>query len=103
MPWLSDGRGGLALPTDSVPAPKAARALAASGLRLPYQFTLSGQMIDRAITELESDLVEAWQAKEAHWIAGELVLFLDEDDRAELAGHRLHYTESDGLEVTRAD
>ena len=103
VPWLSDGRGGLALPTDSVPAPKAARALAASGLRLPYQFTLSGQMIDRAITELESDLVEAWQAKEAHWIAGELVLFLDEDDRAELAGHRLHYTESDGLEVTRAD
>lgn len=103
VPWLSDGRGGLPLPTDSVPASKAARALAASGLRLPYQFTLSGQMIDRAITELETDLVEAWQAKEAHWIAGELVLFLDEDDRAELAGHRLHYTESDGLEVTRAD
>ncbi|MEU3309980.1 CRISPR-associated helicase Cas3' [Nocardiopsis sp. NPDC006832] len=103
VPWLSGGRGGLPLPTDSVPAPKAARALAASGLRLPYQFTLSGQMIDRAITELEADLVEAWQAKEAHWIAGELVLFLDEDDRAELAGHRLHYTESDGLEVTRAD
>ena len=103
VPWLSDGRGGLPLPTDSVPAPKAARALAASGLRLPYQFTVSGQMIERTIAELEADLIEAWQAKEAHWVAGELVLFLDEDDRAELAGHRLHYTESDGLEVTRAD
>ncbi|MGW5876007.1 CRISPR-associated helicase Cas3' [Nocardiopsis terrae] len=103
VPWLSGGRGGLPLPTESVPAPGAARALAASGLRLPYQFTLTGQMIERTITELETDLVDAWQTKEAHWIAGELVLFLDEDDRAELAGHRLHYTESDGLEVTRAE
>lgn len=103
VPWLSEKRGGLPLPTESVPEPGAARALAASGLRLPYQFTLTGLMIDRTIAELEGDLVEAWQSKDAHWIAGELVLFLDEDDRAELAGHRLRYTESDGLEVTRAE
>lgn len=103
VPWLSEGRGGLPLPTGSVPAPGAARAFAASGLRLPCQFTITGQLIDRTIAELESELVEAWQTREAHWIAGELVLFLDEDDRAELAGHRLHYTESDGLEVTRAE
>ncbi|WP_435825174.1 CRISPR-associated helicase Cas3' [Nocardiopsis alba] len=103
VPWLEGERGGLSLPTDSVPTPEAVRALAASGLRLPYQFTLDGQVLDQAIAELENDVVEAWQAKEAHWIAGELILFLDEDDRAELAGHRLHYTESDGLEVTRAE
>lgn len=103
VPWLSEKRGGLHLPTESVPVPWATRALAASGLRLPYQFTVTGLMIDRAIAELEADLVEAWQHKDAHWIAGELVLFLDEDDRAELAGHQLHYTESDGLEVTRAE
>ena len=103
VPWLAEGRGGLPLPADSAPEPEAARALAASGLRLPYQFTVTGLMIDRTIAELESYLVEAWQTKDAHWIAGELVLFLNEDNRAELAGHRLHYTESDGLEVTRAE
>ncbi len=101
IPWLTEERGGLPLPAESVPAPKAVRALAASGLRLPYHFTLSSDMIERTITDLENDLVEAWQTKEAHWVAGELVLFLDEDDRAELAGHQLHYTRSDGLEVIR--
>lgn len=103
VPWLSEGRGGLPLPTHAVPSPRAARALAASGLRLPYQLTVSSQVIDQVIAELEADIVEAWQTKEAHWVAGELVLFLDEDDRAELAGHTLHYTESDGLEVHRAE
>lgn len=103
VPWLTEERGGLPLPTEAAPEPRAARALAASGLRLPYQFTVTGVMIDRTIAELETDLVEAWQTKDAHWIAGELVLFLDEDNRAELAGHKLYYTESDGLEVTRAE
>ncbi|GAA0981347.1 CRISPR-associated helicase/endonuclease Cas3 [Nocardiopsis tropica] len=102
VPWLADGRGGLDLPTDSAPPPAAARALAASALRLPYQFTFPKEL-DRAIAELETDLVLAWQTKDAHWIAEELVLFLDEDDRAELAGFRLHYTPTDGLEVHRAD
>lgn len=101
VPWLSDGRGGLALPTDTAPPLAAARALAASALRLPYQFTFPREL-DRAIGELESDVIVAWQTKDAHWIAGELVLFLDEDDRAELAGFRLHYTPTDGLEVHRA-
>ncbi|WP_394350495.1 CRISPR-associated helicase Cas3' [Nocardiopsis quinghaiensis] len=103
VPWLTEGRGGLPLPIDAVPSPRAIRALAASGLRLPYQLTVSGAVIEQAITELEAEIVLAWQTKDAHWIAGELVLFLDEGNRAELAGHTLHYTESDGLEVHRAD
>ncbi|MFC9088225.1 CRISPR-associated helicase Cas3' [Nocardiopsis dassonvillei] len=103
VPWLSEERGGLPLPTHDAPPFRSARALAASGLRLPYQLTASGAVMDQAISELESQVVMAWQNKDAHWIAGELVLFLDEDNRAELAGHTLHYTESDGLEVHRAD
>ena len=102
VPWLTDGRGGLALPAETAPPPASARALAASALRLPYQFTFPKEL-DQAITELETDVVHAWQTKDAHWIAGELVLFLDEDDRADLAGFRLHYTPTDGLEVHRAD
>ncbi|VEI92741.1 Uncharacterised protein [Nocardiopsis dassonvillei] len=89
-------------PTGTAPPPASARALAASALRLPYQFTFPKEL-DRAITELETDLVLAWQTKDAHWIAEELILFLDEDDRAELTGFRLHYTPTDGLEVHRAD
>ncbi|MDT0329905.1 CRISPR-associated helicase Cas3' [Nocardiopsis lambiniae] len=102
VPWLPDERGGLELPTHTAPPSDAARALLASALRLPYQFTV-GAAIDRAIEELEADMVPAWQTKDAHWIAGELVLFLDENDRAELAGHHLHYTRTDGLKATRAE
>ncbi|MFY7069266.1 CRISPR-associated helicase Cas3' [Nocardiopsis changdeensis] len=102
FPWLPDGRGGVELPTHTAPPAEAARTLLASALRLPYQFTF-GATIDRAIDELETDMVPAWQSKDAHWIAGELVLFLDEDDRADLAGHHLHYTRTDGLKATRAE
>ncbi|MFD6098264.1 CRISPR-associated helicase Cas3' [Nocardiopsis flavescens] len=101
VPWLPDGRGGVELPIHTAPPADAARTLLACALRLPYQFTF-GATTDRAIAELETDMVPAWQTKDAHWIAGELVLFLDEDDRADLAGHHLHYTRTDGLKATRA-
>ncbi|TDQ53218.1 CRISPR-associated helicase Cas3' [Actinorugispora endophytica] len=102
VPWLGEGRGGLELPTEAVPPARAARAVAASGLRLPYQFTFA-KVIDQAIEELETECVQAWQAKESHWLAGELVLVLDENGRTRLAGYDIHYTRSDGLEVHRAD
>ncbi|MFL1429141.1 MULTISPECIES: CRISPR-associated helicase Cas3' [unclassified Nocardiopsis] len=102
VPWLPDDRGGVELPTHTAPPADAARTLLASALRLPYQFTF-GAIIDRAIDELEADMVPAWQTKDAHWIAGELVLFLDENDRADLAGYHLHYTRTDGLKATRAE
>nr|WP_232271996.1 CRISPR-associated helicase Cas3' [Streptomyces gobiensis] len=102
MPWLSDGCGGLELPTDAVPAPRLARIVAASGLRLPYHFSFP-DVLDRAIEEMEAVCVPAWQTKESHWLAGELLLVLDEDCRARLAGFDLRYTRTDGLEVTRAE
>ncbi|WP_424536670.1 CRISPR-associated helicase Cas3' [Sphaerisporangium viridialbum] len=101
MPHLSEGRGGLALPTDSVPEPRLARIVAASGLRLPFQFSIP-QIMDRAIEELEAECVPAWQAKESHWLAGELILMFDEECRTRLAGYDLHYTPDDGLKVTHA-
>ncbi|WP_079125561.1 type I-E CRISPR-associated protein Cse1/CasA [Streptomyces lushanensis] len=100
LPWLDKGRGGLDLPTDAVPSARAARAAAASGLRLPYHFSLP-QELKRALAELEELYIPAWQEKESHWLAGELVLALDEDCRTSLAGWYLSYDPDEGLLVTR--
>ncbi|MCX4993368.1 CRISPR-associated helicase Cas3' [Streptomyces sp. NBC_00568] len=101
VPWLADGRGGLDLPQDRAPSPKAARAAATCGLRLPIQFSYADVM-DKAITELEELYVPAWQVKDSHWLAGQLILALDTDCQTHLAGFQLRYSERDGLEVTRA-
>ncbi|WP_079150774.1 type I-E CRISPR-associated protein Cse1/CasA [Streptomyces sparsogenes] len=101
VPWLERGLGGLELPTDAVPHPRAARAVAASALRLPYHFS-KPWVLDRAIGELEELCVPSWQAKDCHWLAGELILVLDEDCRTRLAGYELHYSSVDGLQVTPA-
>ncbi|MET9116073.1 CRISPR-associated helicase Cas3' [Streptomyces longwoodensis] len=106
VPWLEPDRqgrprAGLPLPTDQVPTAFAARTAASCGLRLPIQFSYADVM-DQAIQELEELYVPAWQAKDSHWLAGQLILALDEDCQTLLAGFRLRYSPSDGLEVTRA-
>ncbi|MFI1377797.1 type I-E CRISPR-associated protein Cse1/CasA [Embleya sp. NPDC020886] len=98
LPWLGKGLGGRELPTDAVPLPAVARAVASCGLRLPHQFSWP-QILDRAIAELEELCVPAWQTKECHWLAGELILVLDENCRSRLAGFELHYSRTDGLQV----
>jgi CRISPR system Cascade subunit CasA len=100
LPWLDKGRGGLELPTDAVPSARAARAAAASGLRLPYHFSFP-EKLDQALAELEELYVPAWQEKESHWLAGELILALDEECQTRLAGWYLAYDPDEGLLVTR--
>ncbi|MEU3862741.1 CRISPR-associated helicase Cas3' [Streptomyces sp. NPDC028722] len=106
LPWLKPDRkgrplAGLPLPTDQVPTTLAARAAASCGLRLPIQFSYADVM-DQAIDELEELYIPAWQVKDSHWLAGQLILPLDEDCQTRLAGFILRYSPSDGLEVTRA-
>lgn len=98
--WLGPGRGGLPLPEHAVPEPRAARVAASCGLRLPLQFS-QPYVIDRVIAELEEFCPVAWQTKECHWLAGELFLVLGPDCQSRLAGFRLTYSSSEGLEVTR--
>ncbi|WP_267882887.1 MULTISPECIES: type I-E CRISPR-associated protein Cse1/CasA [unclassified Streptomyces] len=102
VPWLdggaADGRGGLELPTDFPPSRRAAEAVAASALTLPGRFSKEWQ-IDRTIAELEKFLVPAWQVKECPWLAGELLLILDERCQTPLAGCRLSYSRTEGLRV----
>ncbi|MFE2578906.1 CRISPR-associated helicase Cas3' [Streptomyces sp. NPDC059378] len=105
LPWLeadSKGRprGGVDLPQDQAPDSFAARAAASCGLRLPIQFSYAETM-DRAIGALEQLHVRAWQGKDSPWLAGQLILALDEDCQTQLAGFALRYSPLDGLEVTR--
>lgn len=93
-------RGGLELPTDAPPDPTCAQVVAASALRLPRHF--SHATADRAVAELEELYIEAWQGRDCHWLAGELLLALDEECQCSLAGFTLRYSPDDGLEVTRA-
>ena len=98
--WAGEGRGGLPLPTDAVPVPKAAKAAAACTLRLPAQMA-KPYMIDRVIAELEQFCVPNWQAKESLWLSGELILPIRPGCQTHVAGFRLSYSPDDGLEVSR--
>ncbi|MFG2840862.1 CRISPR-associated helicase Cas3' [Streptomyces zaomyceticus] len=105
-PWLGKDRkgrqlGGLDLPRDQVPVTLAARAAAASGMRLPREFS-DADVMDRAIAQLEELYVPAWQSKDSPWLAGQLILALDEHCQTHLAGFALRYSKTEGLEVTRA-
>lgn len=96
VPWLGDRRGGLDLPVDSPPTRRAAEAVAASALTLPGAFSHL-EIIDSTIAELERFLVPAWQVKECPWLAGQLILVLDERCQTRLSGYELSYSTQDGL------
>ncbi|WP_432246675.1 CRISPR-associated helicase Cas3' [Streptomyces sanyensis] len=98
--WLEGGRGGLPLPRNAVPAPRAAKAAAACGLRLPLQLS-QPRIIDQVIAELEAFCVPAWQQKDSPWLAGELILPVQEGCQTQLAGFVVQYDQDDGLEVRR--
>ncbi|MGO4758147.1 type I-E CRISPR-associated protein Cse1/CasA, partial [Streptomyces sp. 2MCAF27] len=101
IPWLDRGRGGLELPEHCAPPRRAAEAVAASALSLPWHFS-KPWIIDRTIAELERFHVPAWQTKECPWLAGELILVLDENCQTRLSGFDLRYSRTDGLLVTPA-
>ncbi|MFD7745293.1 type I-E CRISPR-associated protein Cse1/CasA [Streptomyces sp. NPDC059698] len=96
--WLDGGRGGLDLPEHTPPPHRTAEIVAACALTLPRTLTHPGA-IDRTIAELERFVVPAWQVKECPWLAGELLLVLNEDHRTLLAGWEVHYSPDDGLRV----
>ncbi|KUP97431.1 CRISPR-associated helicase/endonuclease Cas3 [Thermobifida cellulosilytica] len=100
LPGLSGDRGGLEVPGDEAPSAPLARIVAGSALRLPYQFG-DPDVLAKAVAELAANSIPAWQTRKAYWLAGELVLILDENCRSRLAGYELRYTRTDGLEVHR--
>jgi len=96
-PWI-DG-GGAVVPTDSVPNPPLPRLIARCTLPFPRSMT-DPEVIDEVIADLERRVdVTAWQA--SPWLAGKLVLDIDVDGHATVAGFDLHYSQDEGLRVDR--
>ncbi|MEV0733166.1 CRISPR-associated helicase Cas3' [Polymorphospora sp. NPDC050346] len=99
LPAWIDG-GGVPVPTASLPRWPLPRMIARCTLPLPRSMT-AADVIDDVIADLERrhDL-GAWQ--DDPWLAGELVLDVDVDGAATVAGFDLHYDPTEGLRVTRA-
>jgi CRISPR-associated endonuclease/helicase Cas3 len=97
-PWVTAPQREL-LDTTLEIRPRQARLVAACALRLPVQLC-QPRVIDATIADLERNWIAGWQR--AVLLAGQLVLVLDQDGRAQVAGHDVHYTREHGLEVQRA-
>ncbi|MEU7765080.1 CRISPR-associated helicase Cas3' [Nocardia sp. NPDC049190] len=89
--------GGMVVPTEIEPPPELAKQVAACMIRLPAHLTRYGRK-ERVIRALEDTWYPGWQ--QSHWLAGELVLELNEEGRTSLAGHDLEYDSRLGLLVT---
>jgi hypothetical protein len=93
-PWLRRD-GGREIPTDHEPDPALARIIATCTLTLPIQLCRI-----ETIEQLEQqNHFPAWQR--SPWLAGELLLVLDEHGDATVDSHHLHYDSDKGLTVTR--
>ena len=94
LPWQE---GGSAVAADSPPPPETALKIARQKLRLPAVFGKAWK-VDRVIRELEADNrsgLAAWQLSPL--LHGELILLLDENLTARLAGMELCYDRENGL------
>ena len=94
LPWQENGR---AVASDQPPQPEDALQIARQKLRLPAAFGKVWK-VDEVIRELEADNrsgLAAWQLSPL--LHGELVLLLDENLTAHLAGMELCYDRENGL------
>ena len=94
LPWQENGR---AVASDQPPQPEDALQIARQKLRLPAVFGKVWK-VDEVIRELEADnrsCLAAWQLSPL--LHGELVLLLDENLTAHLAGMELCYDRENGL------
>ena len=96
LPWLDRGYEDLLLYEDRCPETREARVLASSSVRLPYWYSNPGSF-DAALTQLERTFFKAWQ--ESHHLKGQLLLVLDEELEAVLAGKTLRYSRELGLSM----
>lgn len=84
------------VPTDAPPSRPVALAVANSSIRLPQSLSRPWQ-IHQVIGELERNAFPGWQ--QSPWLRGQLVLVLDENSQAQIAGHTVYYSKQRGLEV----
>jgi CRISPR-associated endonuclease/helicase Cas3 len=85
------------VPVDACPSEPVARAVANSSIRLPQSLSRPWR-IDRVIGALERNAFPGWQ--QSSWLRGQLVLVLDENLEAQIAGCIVRYSKLRGLEVS---
>lgn len=85
------------VPTDAPPSRPVALAVANSSIRLPQSLSRPWQ-IRQVISELEKNAFPGWQ--QSPWLRGQLVLVLDENLEAQIAGYTVRYSKRRGLEVS---
>lgn len=93
LPWIEEVGGDLVDSGVAIPQ-RLARALATCTVRLPPRLT-SPWRITSVLEALEANGIASWQSSE--WLRGELVLVLDENLRASVAGDHLEYDRNLGL------
>lgn len=97
LSWLSS-RPDRVVPTESKPDGGLALAVAQSSIRLPPALS-KPWMFNAVVGALEQNAFTGWQ--QSPWLAGQLVLVLDESLETSIAGHRIRYSAEWGLEVER--
>lgn len=85
------------VPTDAPPSRPVALAVANSSIRLPLALSRPWQ-IDQVIGALERNAFPGWQ--QSSWLRGQLVLVLNENLEAQIAGCTVRYSKQRGLEVS---
>jgi hypothetical protein len=95
LPWI-DKLGGMEIPQNTVPDELIAKTVAACSLRLPMYMSTE-RTIDGTIADLEKQGVESWQ--KSTWLAGALILVLDENMSADVNGFHIIYDKFEGLLV----
>jgi CRISPR-associated helicase Cas3 len=103
LPWVGEKNGlaGAEIPTDWTPDDTLAGIVAGCTVHLPYILCVLS-WIDRVIMEIEGNAlpyINHWQ--DSYWLKGALVLILDENFEAEIAGFKLHYDKKWGLSAER--
>ncbi|MFD2079663.1 CRISPR-associated endonuclease/helicase Cas3 [Actinopolymorpha cephalotaxi] len=93
VPWL-DKHSDMELPVDQPPPPQLARTVASCTLALPVE--LSGLPVLEEIERL--GCMPGW--RQSPLLDEQLVLILDEDGRAAILDHMLHYDRRFGFRVT---
>jgi len=96
----SEYAGRVAVPYVGPPEDDVAQALAATTVRLPLALTHPGQF-EATLSALEAQGHAVWQ--KSRWLAGQLVLHLDERWQTELAGWRVEYDRELGLMVSKEE
>lgn len=97
--WV-DEIGGREVGLATVIEDDVARLLARNTVRLPG-YLGRGRTGDEIIEELEATRIDCWQ--NSRWLRGMLPLVLDEDRRAVVANHSIHYDTELGLVVDFAE